>query len=109
MFSPPAAAGPSFLWLQSGDLKIFEILITYAQVLLKTETPDQVLTFNLQDYRKVLATGTTQVNEDGTFFIAGAAVCQSLVGRAWSPPARVFILAPLSFHDEVTPWHDRWR
>lgn len=44
---------------------------------------------------------------------AGAAVCQSLVGRpaqlAWSPPARVFILAPLSFHDEVTPWHDRWR
>ena len=54
---------------QSGDLKIFEILITYAQVLLKTETPDQVLTFNLQDYRKVLATGTTQVNEDGTFFM----------------------------------------
>lgn len=44
VFSPPAAAGPSFLWLQSGDLKIFEILITYAQVLLKTETPDQVLT-----------------------------------------------------------------
>ncbi|MDU3291578.1 MAG: hypothetical protein E7E29_07410, partial [Pseudomonas aeruginosa] len=43
--------------------------ITYAQVLLKTETPDQVLTFNLQDYRKVLATGTTQVNEDGTFFM----------------------------------------
>ncbi|MFU6555991.1 hypothetical protein ACM79U_05215 [Pseudomonas aeruginosa] len=69
VFSPPAAAGPSFLWLQSGDLKIFEILITYAQVLLKTETPDQVLTFNLQDYRKVLATGTTQVNEDGTFFM----------------------------------------
>lgn len=68
-FEPPRQAGPSYIWLQSGDLKIFEILITYSQVLLKAEQPDQPLVFNLKDYRKVLATGITQVNEDGTFFM----------------------------------------
>lgn len=68
-FEPPRQAGPSYIWLQSGDLKIFEILITYAQVLLKAERPEQTLAFNLKDYRKVLATGITQVNEDGTFFM----------------------------------------
>lgn len=68
-FAPPLQAGPSYIWLQSGDLKIFEILITYSQVLLKAEQPDQPLAFNLKDYRKVLASGITQVNEDGTFFM----------------------------------------
>ena len=68
-FEPPRQAGQSYIWLQSGDLKIFEILITYSQVLLKAERPDQTLAFNLKDYRKVLATGITQVNEDGTFFM----------------------------------------
>lgn len=47
MFRPSVATDPSFLWLQLGDLKIFEILITYAQMPLKTETPSQVLIFNL--------------------------------------------------------------
>lgn len=69
-FSPPAQAGNSYIWLQSGDLKIFEILITYAQVLLKAQQPGTPLTFSLKDYRKVLATGLTQVNEDGTFFMS---------------------------------------
>ncbi|CAD5106066.1 hypothetical protein [Zestomonas carbonaria] len=69
-FAPPEQAGPSYIWLQSGDLKIFEILITYAQVLLKAQQPDQPLTFNIKDYRKVLASGLTQVNEDGTFFMS---------------------------------------
>lgn len=68
-FEPPRQAGQSYIWLQSGDLKIFEILITYSQVLLKAERPDQTLAFNLKDYRKVLSTGITQVNEDGTFFM----------------------------------------
>lgn len=68
-FSPPQKAGDSFIWLQSGDLKIFEILITYAQVLLKAQQPEQPLVFSLKDYRKVLATGLTQVNEDGSFFM----------------------------------------
>ncbi|CDF86833.1 hypothetical protein PKB_5523 [Pseudomonas knackmussii B13] len=68
-FEPPTQAGPSYVWLQSGDLKIFEILITYSQVLLKAEQPGQTLVFNLKDYRKVLSTGITQVNEDGTFFM----------------------------------------
>ncbi|MBM7062415.1 hypothetical protein JQX08_17010 [Pseudomonas sp. UL073] len=69
-FSPPAQAGQSYIRLQSGDLKIFEILITYAQVLLKAQAADTPLTFSLRDYRKVLATGLTQVNEDGTFFMS---------------------------------------
>ncbi|UVE18035.1 hypothetical protein NVV93_01120 [Pseudomonas sp. LS44] len=68
-FSPPAQAGNSYIWLQSGDVKIFEILITYAQVLLKSQA-DTPLMFSLKDYRKVLATGLTQVNEDGTFFMS---------------------------------------
>ncbi|XEG72334.1 hypothetical protein QA447_30740 [Pseudomonas sp. abacavir_1] len=86
-FEPPTLAGPSYIWLQSGDLKIFEILITYAQVLLKAEQPGQTLVFSLKDYRKVLATGITQVNEDGTFFMrvppyANDAPAQRLVSSA---------------------------
>ncbi|ANI18007.1 hypothetical protein A9C11_30205 [Pseudomonas citronellolis] len=86
-FEPPSLAGPSYIWLQSGDLKIFEILITYAQVLLKAEQPGQTLAFSLKDYRKVLATGITQVNEDGTFFMrvppyANDAPAQRLVSSA---------------------------
>ena len=86
-FEPPSLAGPSYIWLQSGDLKIFEILITYSQVLLKAERPEQTLSFNLKDYRKVLSTGITQVNEDGTFFMrvppyANDAPAQRLVSSA---------------------------
>lgn len=90
-FDPPRQAGQSYIWLQSGDLKIFEILITYSQVLLKAERPDQTLAFNLKDYRKVLATGITQVNEDGTFFMrvpppAGPADGERLVSSGNGSP-----------------------
>ncbi|KAF1069189.1 MAG: hypothetical protein GAK45_01161 [Pseudomonas citronellolis] len=94
-FAPPGLAGPSYIWLQSGDLKIFEILITWSQVLLKAERPDQVLRFSLRDYRKVLATGITQVNEDGTFFMrvppannGGSGGGRALVSSGASPVPR---------------------
>lgn len=64
-FTPPNGVSGSYIWLQSGDLKIFEVLISYAQVLLKSDSP-KPLQFSLRDYRKVLASGVAQVREDGS-------------------------------------------
>ena len=78
-------------------------------MLLKTETPDQVLTFNLQDYRKVLANGTTQVTEDGTFFMQGCRRMPTLCRAGFGSAGAGRLSSRLCPHDEVTPWHDRWR
>ena len=65
-FSPPIDSLPdSFIWLQSGDPKIFDIVINNANVLVRSET-DEGLAFNLYDYRRQVASGHLTMDRSGT-------------------------------------------
>ncbi len=56
----------SYLWIQSGDPRLFGIVVTNAQVAVVSESDTTPLRFNLYDYRKQVAAGVLRMKGDGT-------------------------------------------
>jgi hypothetical protein len=65
-FQKPPLARKSYIWIQSGDPKLFDIVVTNARVQVVPKGEEQRLTFNLYDYRKQVAAGVLQMSGDGT-------------------------------------------
>jgi hypothetical protein len=75
----------SYLWIQSGDPRLFGIVITNAQVAVVSESDTTPLRFNLYDYRKQVAAGILHMKEDGTIIATlPADTRKSSVGAAAS-------------------------
>lgn len=64
-FAEPPEPSTSYLWLQSGDAKLFDAIATNANVLIVDEKKDEVLHFNLYDYRKQVAGSTLTMDKNG--------------------------------------------
>ncbi|HZZ03834.1 MAG TPA: hypothetical protein VFE81_13085 [Paraburkholderia sp.] len=62
---PPAGAGKSFVWIESGDVKMFNSLVTNARTLIKDSSNPGVMKFDLYGYRRDGARGTVRMGEDG--------------------------------------------
>jgi hypothetical protein len=65
-FKKPPVEKDSYLWIQSGDARLYGIVVTNAQVAIVSESDTTPLRFNLYDYRKQVATGVLHMKEDGT-------------------------------------------
>lgn len=66
-FNAPANAPESFLWIQSGDVKLFNLVVTNANILVKDENKNGNLRFDLYDYRRLIAAkNVLTMAEDGT-------------------------------------------
>lgn len=62
---PPAGAGKSFVWIESGDVKMFNSLVTNARTFIKDSSNPGVMKFDLYGYRRDVARGTVRMGEDG--------------------------------------------
>lgn len=65
-FEAPPLKRSSYLWIQSGDPKLFNIVVNNARVQVVNDREDERLTFNLYDYRKQVAGGVLNMKKDGT-------------------------------------------
>lgn len=65
-FSPPPQAAKSYLWIQSGDAKLFDVIVMNANILIEDEKKDEMLHFNLYDYRQQVLAGALFMDEDGS-------------------------------------------
>lgn len=66
-FTPPALAQNSYLWLQSGDVKLYDTVVTNANILIKDNDPRGCLHFNLYDYREFIGRkNRVTMGEDGS-------------------------------------------
>ena len=63
-FDPPQNLGESYIWLQSGDPKLFGAIITNARVAIKPAR-GKTLAFDLYTYRQGLSRAQGQLAEDG--------------------------------------------
>ena len=61
----PTNAG-SRIWIQSGDLKMYNVLVTNSRVLVTDTSTREPLRFDLYHYREAAARGTTHMDADGT-------------------------------------------
>ena len=62
---PPAGAGKSFVWIESGDVKMFNSLVTNTRTFIKDSSNPGVMKFDLYAYRKDVSKGTVRMGEDG--------------------------------------------
>lgn len=64
---PPAGAGQSFVWIESGDIKMFDSLVTNGRTLIfdSSRTGDSAMRFGLYSYRSEVARGKVFMGEDG--------------------------------------------
>lgn len=68
-FSPPNTAGGSFIWIQSGDIKLYTTVVTNANILIK-EHDNQNLVFNLYNYRNQIGShNRVTMAEDGSIVL----------------------------------------
>ena len=62
---PPANAARSFVWIESGDVKMFNSLVTNTRTYIKDSSNPGVMKFDLYAYRKDVSKGTVRMGEDG--------------------------------------------
>jgi hypothetical protein len=62
---PPAGAGGSFVWIQSGDIKMFDSLVTNGRTLIRDSSVPGAMRFDLYGYRRGVANGVVRMGEDG--------------------------------------------
>nr|WP_211610347.1 hypothetical protein [Paraburkholderia haematera] len=62
---PPVGAGKSFVWIESGDVKMFNSLVTNARTFIRDSSNPGVMKFDLYGYRRDVAKGTVRMEEDG--------------------------------------------
>ncbi|MGS0625026.1 DUF2993 domain-containing protein [Ralstonia sp. VS2407] len=56
----------SRIWIQSGDLKMYNVLVTNSRILVTDTSTRGPLRFDLYHYREAAARGTTRMDADGT-------------------------------------------
>jgi hypothetical protein len=62
---PPVGAGKSFVWIESGDVKMFNSLVTNTRTFIKDSSNPDVMKFDLYGYRQAVSKGTVKMGEDG--------------------------------------------
>jgi hypothetical protein len=62
---PPANSGKSFVWIESGDVKMFNSLVTNTRTYIKDSSNPGVMKFDLYGYRRDVAKGTVRMGTDG--------------------------------------------
>ena len=62
---PPAGAGRSYVWIESGDVKMFDSLVTNARTLILDSSRDGDMRFELYGYRRDVAKGRVWMGVDG--------------------------------------------
>lgn len=65
-FDPPPALGESYIWIQSGDPKLFGLVITNARIAILPKPGTDALKFDLYNYREQLSHATGRIDEDST-------------------------------------------
>ncbi|WGS48804.1 hypothetical protein LFL96_13580 [Paraburkholderia sp. D15] len=70
---PPAGAGRSFVWIESGDVKMFNSLVTNTRTFIKDSSNPGVMKFDLYGYRRDVSKGTVRMGEDGALDVDLAA------------------------------------
>jgi hypothetical protein len=65
-FVEPPEPSKSYLWIQSGDAKLFDVVAANANIMIVDEKKDEVLHFNLYDYRQQVIGGTLFMDGSGT-------------------------------------------
>jgi len=66
MCAPAPTDAASRIWIQSGDLKMYNVLVTNSRVLVTDASTRGPLRFDLYHYREAAARGTTRMDADGT-------------------------------------------
>jgi hypothetical protein len=66
MCAPAPTTAASRIWIQSGDLKMYNVLVTNSRVLVTDSSTREPLRFDLHHYREAAARGTTRMDMDGT-------------------------------------------
>ncbi|KVE24549.1 hypothetical protein WS67_20865 [Burkholderia singularis] len=69
-FAPPGTLPQSYIWLQSGDVKFFNLTLLNARALIRPAPLTRTFRFALNDYRQRLASGDATIAPDGTLEIA---------------------------------------
>jgi len=64
-FNKPHVTSDSYLWMQSGDPRLFGIVVVNGGVQVISEDTSKPLRFNLYDYRKQVAAGTLKMAKNG--------------------------------------------
>lgn len=65
-FVAPPERSKSYLWVQSGDARLFDVIATNANVMIVDEKKDDVLLFDLYGYRKQVNAGKLYMDQTGT-------------------------------------------
>jgi hypothetical protein len=64
-FAKPPVDSDSFIWAQSGDPRLFDIVVVNGTVQVISEDASKPLRFNLYEYRKQVAAGTLKMSKNG--------------------------------------------
>ncbi|ORU89569.1 MAG: hypothetical protein A6F71_01005 [Cycloclasticus sp. symbiont of Poecilosclerida sp. M] len=64
-FSKPPVASDSYIWAQSGDPRLFGVVVNNGTVQVIADDTSKPLRFNLYDYRKQVAAGTIKMAKNG--------------------------------------------
>ncbi|RAS21182.1 hypothetical protein BX591_13011 [Paraburkholderia bryophila] len=62
---PPANAARSFVWIESGDVKMFNSLVTNTRTFISDSSNPGVMKFDLYGYRRDVSKGTVRMGTDG--------------------------------------------
>jgi hypothetical protein len=62
---PPAGAAKSFVWIESGDVKMFNSLVTNARTFIRDSSNPGAMKFDLYGYRRDVSKGTVRMGVDG--------------------------------------------
>lgn len=65
---PPANLPGSYLWLEGGDTKMFNVLVLNMRILVE-DTAKPRVRFDLYDYRDVVSRGSVRMVHDGTLYV----------------------------------------
>ncbi len=66
---PPAQAGSSFIWMESGDIKMFNALVINGRTLIRDSARPGPMHFDLYAYRRDVSKGQVRMAEDGSLAV----------------------------------------
>lgn len=90
-FSPPPNSPNSFIWIQSGDIKLFNIVVTNANILIKDENPSCDMIFDLYNYRCLIGQkNIIKLFENGTLIVTLSTIKNCLDRRALNSENRYY-------------------
>ena len=64
-FSSPPVESDSYLWLQSGDPRLYTVIVTNSGVQVVSDDKTKPLNFNLYDYRRQVSKGIVRMTPEG--------------------------------------------